>query len=83
MIVICILFLKMVFLDATLFSVESLDQGLFCHNQVSSDKFLEFLNLWRNIQMFLDTMEPRTEKKTLSLEKTVLIMWAQMCGIIA
>ena len=32
--------------------------------------------------MFLDTMEPRTEKNS-SLENTVLIMWAQMSGIIA
>ena len=53
-------------------------QGLFCHDQVSSGKFLEFFNLWRNLQMFLDTMEPRTENKNSSLEKTVLIMWAQI-----
>ena len=33
--------------------------------------------------MFLDTMEPRTENKNSSLETTVLIMWAQICGIIA
>ena len=33
--------------------------------------------------MFLDTMEPRTENKNSSLEKTVLIMWAQICEIIA
>ena len=33
--------------------------------------------------MFLDTMEPRTENKNSSLENTVLIMWAQMSGIIA
>ena len=33
--------------------------------------------------MFLDTMKPRTKNKNLSLEKTVLIMWAQICGIIA
>ena len=30
--------------------------------------------------MFLDTMEPRTENKYSSLEKTVLIIWAQICG---
>ena len=45
-----------------------LNQGLFCHDQVSSGKFLEFSNLWRNLQMFLDTMEPRTENKNSSLE---------------
>ena len=28
-------------------------------------------------------MEPRTENKKSSLEKTVLIMWTQICGIIA
>ena len=57
--------------------------GLFCHDQVSSCKFLEFFNFWRNLQMFLDTMEPRTENKKSSLEKTVLVMWAQICGIIS
>ena len=31
--------------------------------------------------MFVDTMEPRTENKNLSLEKTVLIIWDQICGI--
>ena len=42
------------------FEVESknIDQGIFCHDQVSSGKFLEFFNLRRNLQMFLDTMEP-------------------------
>ena len=59
------------------------DQGLFCHDQVSSGKFLEFFNLWHNLQMFLDTMEPRTENKKSSLEKTVLIMRAQICRIIS
>ena len=44
-------------------------QGLFCHDQVSSGKFLAFFNLWRNLQMFLDAMESRTENKNLSLEK--------------
>ena len=43
-------------------------QGLFSHDQVSSGKFLAFFNLWRNLHMFLDTMEPRTENKNLSLE---------------
>ena len=34
--------------------------------------------------MFLDTMEPRTENKNSSFEKkAVLIMWAQISGIIA
>ena len=33
--------------------------------------------------MFFDTMEPKIENKNLSLEKTVLIMWAQRCGITA
>jgi hypothetical protein len=28
-------------------------------------------------------MEPRTENKKSSLENTVLIMWAQICGIFA
>ena len=42
-------------------------KGLFCNDQVSS----------------LDTMKPRKENKNSSLEKTVLIMWAQICGIIA
>ena len=41
----------------------ALDQGLFSHDQVSSGRFLAFFNLRRNLQMFLDTMEPRTEKK--------------------
>ena len=58
-------------------------QGLFCHDQVSSCKFLKFFNLSRNLQMFLDTMEPRTENRNSSLEKTVLIIWAQICGIIS
>ena len=31
--------------------------------------------------MFLDTMGPRTENKNASLGKTVLIMWAYICGI--
>ena len=44
-------------------------QGLFCHDQVSSGKFLFFFNLWRNLLMFLDIMEPRTENKNSSLEK--------------
>ena len=35
------------------------------------------------LQMFSDTMEPRTENKNSSLEKTIYIMWAQICGIIA
>ena len=43
-------------------------QGLFCHDQVSSGKILTFFILWRNLQMFLDTMETRTENKNLSLE---------------
>ena len=33
--------------------------------------------------MFLDTMEPSTENKNSSLEKTVLIIWTQICGKIA
>ena len=33
--------------------------------------------------MLLDTVEPRTENKNSSLEKTVLITWAQICAIIA
>ena len=33
--------------------------------------------------MFVDTMEPRTQNKNSSLEKTVLIMWAQIRGNIA
>ena len=57
-------------------------QGLFCHDQVSSGEFLAFFNLW-GLQMFLDTTEPRTENKNSSLGKTVLIIWAQICGIIA
>ena len=32
--------------------------------------------------MFSYTMEPRTENKNSSLENTVVIMWAQICGII-
>ena len=36
---------------------------------MSSGKFLEFFNLWRNLHMFLDTMEPRTENKKSSLDK--------------
>ena len=49
----------------------AVDQGLFCHDQVSSGNFLEFFNLWRNLQMFLDPMEPRTENKNSCLDKTV------------
>ena len=64
------------------FFVWLLDQGLFCHDQVSSGKFLEFFNLWCNLQIFLDTMDSKTENKNSSLEMTVLIMWAQICGII-
>ena len=60
-----------------------LNQGLFCHDQVISGKFLEYFNLWHNLQMFLDTMEPRKENKNSSLAKIVLIMWPQMCGIIS
>ena len=33
--------------------------------------------------MFLDTMEPRTENKKFRFRKPVLIIWAQICGIIA
>ena len=62
---------------------QQLHQGLFCHNQVSLGKILDFFNLWRNLLMFLDTMEPRTENKSSSLEKTVLITWAQIYWIIA
>ena len=32
----------------------SIYQGLFCHDQVSSGNFLEFFNLWRNLQVFSD-----------------------------
>ena len=46
-----------------------LNQGLFCHDQVSLGNILDFFNLWRNLPMFLDTMEPRTENKNSSLEK--------------
>ena len=46
-----------------------INQGLFCHDQESSGNFLEFFNLWHNLQMFLYTMEPRTENKNSSLEK--------------
>ena len=44
-----------------------------------------FLNLWHNLQMFLDTMKPRTENKNRSFEeeKTDLIIWAEICGKIA
>ena len=45
------------------------EDGLFCHDQVSSGTFLAFFNLLRNLHMFLDTMEPRTENKNSSLEK--------------
>ena len=68
--------------DNNIYKTFQIDQGLFCHDQVSSGKSLEFFNLWRNLQMFLDTMEPKTENKNSSLEKTVLIMWAQIFGII-
>ena len=44
----------------------AINQGLFCHDQVSSGKFFAFFYLWRNLQMFLDTMEPSTENKNLS-----------------
>ena len=50
-------------------TIQSIHQGLFCHDQVSSGKFLAFFNLWRNLNMFLDIMEPRTENKKSSLEK--------------
>ena len=30
--------------------------------------------------MFLDIMDPSAENKNSSLEKTVLIIWAQICG---
>ena len=40
-----------------------INQGLFCHDQVSLGKFLAFFNLGRSLQMFLDTMEPRTENQ--------------------
>ena len=46
-------------------NMSSKDQGLFCHDQVTSGKFSEFFNLGRNLQMLLDTMEPRTETKIL------------------
>ena len=39
------------------------DQVLSCHDQVSSGKYLAFFNLWHDLHMFLDTMEPRTEDK--------------------
>ena len=47
----------------------TLHQGLFCHDQVSSGQILDFFNLGRNLRMFLDTLKPRTENKNLSLEK--------------
>ena len=30
---------------------------------MSFGKFFAFFNLWRNLRMFLDTMEPRAENK--------------------
>ena len=54
--------------------IHLLHQGLFCHDQESSGKFVAFFNLRRNLPMFLYTMEPRTENKKISQEKTVLIM---------
>ena len=33
-----------------------INQGLFCHDQVSSGNILDFFNLGRNLPMFLDTM---------------------------
>ena len=56
-------------------------QGLFCHDQGSLGKFLAFFNLWRNLQTFLDTMEPRTENKNLGLEKKCFVLWPQIYGI--
>ena len=58
-------------------------QGLFCHDQVSSGEFLAFFNFWRNLQMFLDTIKPKTENQNSNSEKNDLIMWAQIRGIIA
>ena len=47
--------------------------------------FLLFRYIKVYLQMFVDTMEPRTEKKTSNLEEknTILIMWAQISGKIA
>ena len=50
---------------------------------MSSGKFLAFFNLWRNLHMFLDIIEPSAENKNSSLEKTVLLIGAQICGKIA
>ena len=52
---------------------------VFCYDQVSLGKFLEFFNLSRNLNMFLNPMERRTENENSSLEKTVLVIWAQIC----
>ena len=41
---------------------DKIHQGLFCHDQVNSGKFLAFFNLLRNLHMFLDIMEPRAKK---------------------
>ena len=55
-------------------------QGLFCHDQVSSGFFFAFFNLGRSLRMFLETMEPKAENKNSSLDKNVLIIWAQRYG---
>jgi hypothetical protein len=39
------------------------NQGLFCHDQVSSGKIFDFFNLGRMLPLVLDTLKPRTEKK--------------------
>ena len=51
------------------------DQGLFCHDQVSSGKFWEFFNLWCHLYMFLDITEPRAENKNSSLDMIGSDLW--------
>ena len=43
-----------------------IDQGLFCHDQMSSGKLLAFFHLWHNLQMFLYTVKPKTGNKNSS-----------------
>ena len=56
-------------------------QDLFCHDQVSSGKFLAFF-LLRNLHIFLDTIEPRRENKNSSLENCFdnegSVMWKKL-----
>ena len=54
------------FQNLVYFFVFMINQGVFCHDQVSLGKFFAFFNLLHNLHMFLDIIERRKENKNSS-----------------